>query len=149
MKLPANVCLFSNNNSSNKENLIAKSPGRVYWCCSREAVAVTDLVNKDTQSQSLYLRVPLPPYHLHHFFNQTNFRNVSDSYVNTCTGILVWNCFCSHNGQNVSPQPTLCRLWEKKNQWMNRSGWVKKKKKTNTVQLRNQLIPFSLKINIV
>lgn len=30
MKLPANVCFFSNNNSSSKENLIAKSPGRLY-----------------------------------------------------------------------------------------------------------------------
>lgn len=85
MKLPASVCLFSNNNSSNKENLIARSPGRLYCCCCREAVAFTDLVNKDTQS----VLVPkgTPPHHLHHSFNQTNFRNVSDSYVNMHTGI--------------------------------------------------------------
>lgn len=60
MELPVNVCLFSSNNSSNNENLLAKSPRRLYWCCSRETVAFTDLVNKDTQSRSLHLRVPLP-----------------------------------------------------------------------------------------
>lgn len=30
VELPVNVCLFSSNNSSNNENLLTKSPGRLY-----------------------------------------------------------------------------------------------------------------------